>query len=313
MKTKTTLATSFLLGAASVHSFRATSTARSLGQKVSEVSKMEASALRVSNTGFRFLRSPIQSWGLNAIKPNSQTDEPTFSDNNEQNSETTEEKQTSRLFGFDEFGNKKQSESKIGIDGNEIALSIDDELSECYPSCLLDDMKFSIDHDDFSGKRSLKLSKKISSGKPGFYAMLMRDTVYAEWLNTDNALETLPSLHIKMHLTENPEGPGPLWERWLKQSRLPQPVIDELMHIGGELRSGIFHAHEQAAIELVFEVIKDLLLEHPELGEAPLVIRYMSDIEALNETEPSGTVGEWVKKLNLDKNKINAETVNNFV
>jgi len=208
------------------------------------------------------------------------------------------------LFGLDELGNKVRSMFKRASHGGEIYYEINDELHQCYPQCDLDAMKYTIQHDDVSGQMKLTINSEFEDHDNTFYHQLMRDSVFAEWqgLNKegddgDGCGINQESLHVKMHVTENEEGPGPLWEHWLKRSKLPEPVVHELIHIGGELRSKIFHAHKEDALEAIFHVIKDLLHDNPQLMNAPIFIHYLSDMEVLREVEALGPIGEWFEKI----------------
>ena len=85
-----------------------------------------------------------------------------------------------------------------------MTLTVVDHLKDCYPSCPVGLTKYKVDHDDFTGKRTLHVNTEFVEDDCSLYHRLMRDTVYAQWVDVtgDGDLE----LHIQMHLTENREG-----------------------------------------------------------------------------------------------------------
>lgn len=195
------------------------------------------------------------------------------------------------LFGIDQLGNKIRSILKNTRDGNEMELEIDDHLHDCYPSCDLKDMKYTVNHDDLSGRRQLRIDKKYLDTEASFYHQMMRDTVFAEWVPDEQGHY---SLHIKMHVTDNPEGKGPLWEKWIKNSNFPEVIKDDLILIGAELRKSVFQTHEEDAVEVIFAVIRDLLNSNPDLLESKMFVHYLSDMELINEVKDLGTISEWL-------------------
>lgn len=201
-------------------------------------------------------------------------------------------------FGLSQLGSRVgtiiQRTTQRTSDGNEMNVGLSDRLKDCYPACPIESMKYTMNNDDFSGRRLLRIDKVFADEDDSFYHKLMRDTVFAEWVDDPSGK---PELQIKMHLTDNSEGPGPSWEAWLKNSRLPEHVTKEIVHIGGEMRKRVFQAHSEDAIEVIFSSIKNLLEEHPQLVDSPVSIHYLSDLESLQETVSSETVGHWLNKM----------------
>lgn len=195
----------------------------------------------------------------------------------------------SKLFGLDESGNKITSTSKNTRDGNEMDIGIGDGLSDCYPVCDLEDMKYTVNHDDLSGRRQLSIDKEYLNMESSVYHQIMRDTVFAEWVPDEDGRF---SLFIKMHLTENSEGEGPLWEKWVNRLDIGEQVKKDIIAIGGELRKNIFQSHEEDAVEVIFTVIRDILHDNPHLLESKMFVHYLSDIESLREISELGTIGE---------------------
>ena len=198
------------------------------------------------------------------------------------------------LFGIDKLGNKIRTALQRTRDGNEMHLEIDDQLHACHPLCEVGPIKYTMNHNDLTGQRKLRIDTKFVDTDESLYHKLMCDTVYAEWImdESDESDDVAPQFHIKMHLTRNAEGPGPLWEELFDQFNIPEGFRNEFSHMVGEARKKIFQAHIEDAIEVVFAGIKDLVDENPNLENSKVSVHYLSNREDLQETVQHGSVAE---------------------
>lgn len=169
-------------------------------------------------------------------------------------------------------------------------------------------LKYSLDHDDRNGHRTLQISDHFPVND-SFYAKIMRDTIYGQWIN----VEGTPVLDLSMHVNDNAEGKGPLWETSARNSDLiPDPLAMELAKIGGEMRKKIFQDHVQDALQAMAIGTTNLVKLHPELGDATTRLRFLSDIASVAETVESGTVNSHLEKPILDKKSPIAQITGNI-
>ena len=218
------------------------------------------------------------------------------------NGETPESTETSVNSTKAPFINKKGIEildcehldQLITEDGYPLDIYIDKAIADKDLSDInsIYQLKYSLDHDDRTGARTLRISDHFPANE-SFYAQIMRDTIFAQWVNIDGE----PTLDLSMHVNDNPEGPGPVWEKAARESDLvPAPLALELTKIGGEMRKKIFQDHVQDALQAVALGTKDLIQIHPELKNAQTQLRYLSHIADINETKNTGRL-----HLHLDK------------
>jgi|GEM_PF-5287884 len=207
------------------------------------------------------------------------------------------------LTPVDTFGSQGPEFSLIHTyvteDGFPVAVLIDNEMINKPIESIKDiyDVKYTLDHNDSTGHRILKISQEFQE-KPGFYAKIMRDSIFGQWQNIDGN----PTLDISMHVNDNPEGPGASWEAGARENKLIPPTFSkEIAKIGGELRKKIFKDHVQDAIQSVVLASKDLIDQFPELKDAKVQLRYLSDLPEVNETTPAGNIQEHLDKPTFDK------------
>lgn len=159
------------------------------------------------------------------------------------------------------------------------------------------ELKYVLNHDDRNGHRTMHISDHFPTNE-SFYAKVMRDTIYGQWTEENGK----PVLDLSMHVNDNAEGKGPLWESAAKESDLiPPPLAKELSKIGGEMRKKIFKDHVQDSLQAMALGTKHLLDQHPELKLAKTQLRYLSEIPEINETKDTGLLETHLDKPILAK------------
>ncbi|GFH14512.1 staygreen domain-containing protein [Haematococcus lacustris] len=125
--------------------------------------------------------------------------------------------------------------------------------------------KYTLTHNDITGALQLTVGSDFNYAQiSGFYTRLLRDEVVAEW-----AFDPRPVLHIYCHVSGE--------DRWLA------PPF---------LRNYIFRREIPLVLEAFMWADKELLLQHPELANADVLVHFQSSSQELDSVEVWGVLSQ---------------------